>query len=148
VFDWAAIIPQYQALWAEQNARRLAAPPARATRDNPFRPDPFTLFQSYPTRHLSPNSRLSLAPGITWEIAEQRLSHPLAAYSNFHRPTLQEARHVLAILAERQALADPALQSPTVTEVALFAEPARRPFVTRGVLWLARYGLITIAPED
>ncbi|MDB5476422.1 MAG: hypothetical protein JWP49_1933 [Phenylobacterium sp.] len=139
IFDWAAIIPQYQALWAEQNARRLAAPPAPATRENPYRPDPFTLFQSYPSRHLSARTPVSLTPGVTWETAEPLLSHPLAIYSNFHRPTLAEARQMLAFLGERQ--------TATVAEVAQIAAPARRPYVGRGVLWLARYGLVTIGAE-
>jgi glycosyltransferase involved in cell wall biosynthesis len=136
VFDWAAIIPQYQALWGEQNARRLAAPPTPAVRDNPFRPDPFTLFQSYPSQHLSGRTRVSLAAGVTWETAEPLLNHPLVIYSNFHRPTLAEARQMLAYLAERP--------SATVAEVAQVAAAGRRAFVGRGVLWLARYGLVDI----
>ncbi|MDB5495497.1 MAG: hypothetical protein JWP86_2834 [Phenylobacterium sp.] len=140
VFDWAAIIPQYQALWAEQNARRLAAPPAPATRDNPYRPDPFTLFQSYPSRHLSQNSPLSLAPGMTWELAEPLLRHPLASYSGFHRMTLDEARLVLEFLGSRP--------SATVAEVIQIVPQPRRSFVGRAVLWLARYGLIVIGAES
>ncbi|HEV2530861.1 glycosyltransferase family 4 protein [Phenylobacterium sp.] len=139
VFDWAAIIPQYQALWAEQNARRLAAPPAPATRENPYKPDPFTLFQSYPTRHLSARTPLTLGPGVTWEMAEPLLRHALVNYSNFHRPTPEESRQMLALIAERPGV--------TVGEVAQAAGPARRAFVGRGVLWLARYGLITIGAE-
>ena len=136
VFDWAAIIPQYQALWAEQNARRLAAPPAERSRVNPYRPDPFTLFQSYPSQHISARTRVSLGAGVTWETAEPLLKHALVAYSNFHRPTLAEARAALAWLAERP--------SATIAEVAQTAEPGRRNFVARGLLWLARYGLIVI----
>jgi glycosyltransferase involved in cell wall biosynthesis len=139
VFDWAAIVPQYQALWAEQNARRLAAPPAPATRENPYKPDPFTLFQSYPTRHLSARTPLTLGPGVTWEMAEPLLRHALVNYSNFHRPTPEEARQMLALIAERPGV--------TVSEVAQTAAPARRAFVGRGVLWLARYGLVTLGME-
>ncbi|THD82075.1 MAG: glycosyltransferase [Phenylobacterium sp.] len=136
VFDWAAVIPQYQALWAEQNARRLAAPPAPAVRDNPLRPDPFTLFQSYPTHHLKTTTRVALAPGMTWEEGHRLLTHPLGSYSAFHRPTLAEARQVIEFLSGRD--------SATVEEVAAIVEPHRRPFVQRGVLWFARFGLITI----
>jgi glycosyltransferase involved in cell wall biosynthesis len=139
VFDWAAIIPQYQALWAEQNARRLAAPPEAASRDNPYRPDPFTLFQSYPSRHLSARSPLSLAPGMTWESAETLLKHPLANYSAFHRMTLDEARQVLEFLGSRPGA--------TVAEVTQIVPQARRSFVGRALLWLARYGLVVIGVE-
>jgi len=140
VFDWAAIIPQYQALWAEQNARRLAAPPAPATRENPYRPDPFTLFQSYPTRHLSSRTLVTLSPGMTWEAAEALLKHPMAAYSNFNRPTLDEAREVLALLAQRP-------QGAMVGEISQTFVAQRRSFVARGILWLARYGLVVLGGE-
>ena len=43
VFDWSVIVPQYQALWAEQTARRQAGPSAPPSASNPFRPDPFSL---------------------------------------------------------------------------------------------------------
>jgi hypothetical protein len=139
IFDWAAIIPQYQALWAEQNARRLAAPPEAAMRDNPFRPDPFTLFQSYPTRHLRRDTRLVLEPGMTVELAQARLSHPLASYSAFHRPTLEEVKGVVEFLAGRE--------SATVGEASDTAPQGRKSFVHRGLLWMARYGVIAIEPE-
>ncbi|MEY3961006.1 MAG: hypothetical protein RIR14_1660, partial [Pseudomonadota bacterium] len=52
VYDWAQIIPQMQALWAEQEARRTAAEarPARYAADAlPIAPSPTGLFGSYPT---------------------------------------------------------------------------------------------------
>ena len=137
VFDWAAIIPQYQALWTEQNARRLAAPPAPAARDNPFRPDPFTLFQSYPTEHLSVQAVVALASGTTWAAARGVLQQPLAAYSGFNRPTLHEVELVVDFLARRG--------SAMVAEVLEIIPPERRSYVERGLLWLARYGVVTIA---
>ncbi len=138
VFDWAAIIPQYQALWAEQNARRLAAPPEAAVRVNPYRPDPFTLFQSYPSRFISAGTLVALAPDVSWEMAEPLLKHPLVGYSDFHRMTLAEAQQVLEFLADRE--------SATVAEIAAIVPTERRSFVGRGILWLARYALITLAP--
>lgn len=136
VFDWAAVIPQYQALWAEQNARRLVAPPEPGSRENPYRPDPFTLFQSYPSRHLSARTRVTLAPGMTWALAQPLLSQPIIAYSNLHRPTHQEIERVIAFLAERGGA--------TVAELAQLAAPDRRGYVARGMLWLARYGVVTL----
>lgn len=136
VFDWSAIIPQYQALWAEQNARRLAAPPAPATRANPFRPDPFTLFQSYPTRYLARETPVSLAPGMSWELAEPLLKRGLVVYSAFNRPNLEEVRQVIAHLAETGG--------STVAETVQIVPQHRRSFVARGMLWLARYGIVIL----
>lgn len=137
VFDWAAVIPQYQALWAEQNARRLMAAPEPASRDNPYRPDPFTLFQSYPTRHLSPRTRVTLAPGMTWDTAGPILAGPLAAYSNLHRPNHEEIQRVIALLTERGGA--------MVAELAQVAPADRQAYVARGLLWLARYGIVVLS---
>jgi glycosyltransferase involved in cell wall biosynthesis len=139
VFDWEAIIPQYQALWAEQNARRLAAPPAAADRDNPFRPDPFTNFRSYPTRHLLSETRVR-SVGVSWDEAKALLVGPLVSYSSFNRPTLVEAEQALRWLGGRP--------DATAAEVAAQFPVARRSFMERGLLWLARYGLVQILPPD
>ena len=138
VFDWAAVIPQYQALWAEQNARRRAAPPAPPRKGNPFRPDPFALFEGYPTATMGLHWRVGAAPGVAWEDVEPVLKSPLATYSNHHRPSLAEARHIFEWLTAN----GPA----TVTEVLAACPPGRRPFLRRGILWMARFGALALSP--
>jgi glycosyltransferase involved in cell wall biosynthesis len=138
VFDWAAIIPQYQALWGEMNARRAAAAPEPAVVPNPFRPDPFTLFKSYPSQHHAPTLVAALVPGMTWALARERLEGPLASYSGFNRPTLDEAEAIVTGLEARAA---------PVSELLDAVAPAnRRSLIQRGLLWLARYGVITLTP--
>ena len=139
VFDWSAIIPQYQALWAEQEARRRAAAPEPVAPDNPFRPDPYRLFANYPTRHLGPADRLSLPADVTIETASARLAQPLAAYGRINRPTETEVATTVAWLADRGSDA-------SVTELLAVFPPGRRPFVRRGLLWMARHGVVTIQP--
>jgi glycosyltransferase involved in cell wall biosynthesis len=137
VFDWAAIVPQYQALWTELNARRSRAAAEPVSRVNPFRPDPFALFGGYPTEHARPDDVVSLAAGMTPEAARALLQSPLASYSAFNRPTVEEAGEMVAWLADRPAA--------TVQELAdAVGAPARRPFILRGVLWLARYGIVVL----
>jgi len=139
VFDWSAIIPQYQALWAEQDARRRAAVPGPKDPANPYRPDPFRLFASYPTHHLDAGCVASLAPGLAWSEAEAVLTSPLAAYSNFQRPTLQETAEVYAWLSQHGPAA--------IDAVAAQFPPHRRPFVRRGLLWMARFGMLVLTPS-
>lgn len=139
LFDWSAIVPQYQALWAEQDARRRAAPPPPHGRENPFRPDPYRLFGGYPTRHLANDWSVAAPPGVAWADAEAILKSPLASYSSYQRPTLAEAAQVFHWLSERGAA--------TVGELLETIPPPRRPFVSRGLLWMARFGAIELTPS-
>jgi len=138
VFDWAAIIPQYQALWAELDARRRAAPPDTSSRGIPLNPDPFLLFRGYPTRHLSRDDMVILNPEMDGASAKARLDAPLAAYSRFNRPSHPEIAAVIARLAE---------QGPTSVAQLLELVPAdRRNYLERGLIWLARHDVVAIRP--
>lgn len=64
-YDWAQVVPQMQALWAEQDARRQAST-ARSLRYKadalPVAPSPMHLFGSYPTTQVTfAQTRLVLA---------------------------------------------------------------------------------------
>jgi glycosyltransferase involved in cell wall biosynthesis len=135
VFDWAAIIPQYQGLWAEQNARRKASTASGPTA-NPYRPDPYRLFANYPTRHLQRSDIISLSPEMDPQAAKARLAAPLAAYSRFNRPTDAEVEIVISALIAR---------GPTAVAELLESIPEpRRRIVERGLLWLARHDVVVI----
>ena len=63
LFDWTVIIPQYEQLWSDLEDRRkskmLSASPSPVC-PYPSRPDPFKLFENYPTRLLTGSSELLL----------------------------------------------------------------------------------------
>jgi glycosyltransferase involved in cell wall biosynthesis len=138
VFNWSAIIPQYQALWAEQDARRRAAPAEPAAPDNPFRPDPYRLFAAYPTRHLGLDDQFSLAPGVTTAVAAQRLAQPFAAYGRINRPTEAEVAVAVTWLADHS--------DARLAELLAVFPRERRSVVRRGLLWMARHGVVAIRP--
>lgn len=85
VFDWAHVFRQYQALWSELDARRLAI------RDNPeelaraqaapraaaSRLDPFHAFGHYPTARITLATIVSLAPDATTDAYQARAGHIL-----------------------------------------------------------------------
>ena len=75
LYDWSAIIPQYQALWAELNAIRTREVPASPRPPdapaNPTAMDPFTLYRGYPTTTLTPASVVSAAVPVTQERIEE-----------------------------------------------------------------------------
>lgn len=139
-FDWARVIPQYQALWKEQNERRQAAvrvaPTPRTQRENPWRLDPFRLFAAYPTEWLTDTSIVSLAGGMTWSAAKELLEGPLARTPAFALPTWAEAEAVVAHLSRVRQVA--------VSELLSDVAPVRRPFVKRGLLWLAKHNIVQI----
>jgi glycosyltransferase involved in cell wall biosynthesis len=62
LYDWSVIIPQYQELWAELGALRMAeteiAPPPRFAA-NPIIPDPIVAFRAYPSDSASEATRVS-----------------------------------------------------------------------------------------
>ena len=138
IFDWSAIIPQYEALWGELNARRRAMPVQAPIPENPFRPDSFRIFAGYPTRHLDEGWRAALTPGMTWPLAKALLSGPLANYTDVNRPTLGESEQIVAWLTDRPGA--------SVAEIAQRFPAGRSPAIARGLLWIARYGVMVLSP--
>jgi glycosyltransferase involved in cell wall biosynthesis len=139
VFDWSVVIPQYQALWAEQNARRLAAiragEPIAGPSFDPTRPDPFELFAGYPTKVLRPDHRLAIAPGLSWSGAQARLGHDLATMMGKFLPSPAEVEQVFEALAR-------AGHASVHDLVAPFGP--RAPIVERGLVWMLKFEVLTL----
>jgi glycosyltransferase involved in cell wall biosynthesis len=138
MFDWSVIVPQYQALWAELNARREAAVGEPPRLDDPFRPDPFTLFASYPTRHLTSDWGVSPVSGAEAVAARARLDSRMARLGLINIATDAEIDQILECVA--------AHPSGTVKDVLASFPSGRAGVVNRGLLWLARYGALELRP--
>jgi glycosyltransferase involved in cell wall biosynthesis len=139
LYDWGAVIPQYQALWADLNARRARGLPTSGREQgepaNPAAMDPFQLYRGYPTGVLPVTAHLS---------AERTLS-------------VEEIDHLVDLTGAR-SIRRIVTKSPAIAEVhALIREggPIRldevqkaaglEPATTEGVvLWLAKYDLIRV----
>jgi glycosyltransferase involved in cell wall biosynthesis len=134
VFDWRVIIPQYQALWTELERRRLAAP-IRGPLDNPYRMDPFRMFGSYPSAAVSGTSMVALdRPFADGEITRV-LTRPGVRNTAARLPSDDEAESLIARLAT----------GPKSVSALLAEVPAeRRPFVERGIVWLAKFGILRL----
>jgi glycosyltransferase involved in cell wall biosynthesis len=137
-YDWAVVYRQYQALWAELNARRNAARAdpglvawlAAAPKAAPSRLDPFTIFEHYPTQAIGPQSRLVQAPGATAADLKDLLDHPL--FGALSAPNdLYERLFILA--GAGVGVADAARTLGT-----------NIPAVTRCTAFLAKLGLMSI----
>lgn len=136
VFDWSVVYAQYQALWADLNARRRAAAASPEQRAwalaaplaAPGRLDPFAVFGHYVTHTLDGDTRLALTPTATRGDLVTALNHPL--FSALPTPRVV----VEAVFA--------ALQSGTVVLSSLpAATGAKLPIVVRAAGLLVKMGL-------
>jgi len=139
VFDWSQVIPAYQVLWADMNARRLAAPATlqnRSQAENPWRLDPFRMFASYPTEHLTPMTIVAATPGATDAALKALLKSPLVRFGMPFLPLAHELETLVFRLAgERQM---------TVGDILAFYPLPRRNRIERSLLMLAKYGMVSI----
>lgn len=92
LFDWSVIIPQYEQLWSDLNDRRkskmLSAGPSPIC-PYPSRPDPFKLFENYPTRLLTGSSEILMLSSVeeSIKIFSQAISFKMfSPYKSFLLP--------------------------------------------------------------
>ncbi|MBL8552957.1 MAG: glycosyltransferase family 4 protein [Phenylobacterium sp.] len=140
VYDWSVIYRQYQALWTELNARRRSAandPAMQAwiaalPRAAPARPDPFAIFEHYPTATFGRHARVALAPGATRAELDGLLAHPLFGA---RASTDETTRRIF----------DALLAGGELTLAELAARSANNePTALRNAALLAKLGLATI----
>jgi hypothetical protein len=131
IFDWAAIIPQYQALWREQEAIRLAAPATEIAIPDPRHMDPMQAFAAWPrgTFHLSQRLRPAPKSAIIDLRSLMRFTAPAL-------PSELDEAGITELLAELHRRGE-----TTAEELLEFLEPAKRSVGRRAVLWLLRVGL-------
>lgn len=140
MFDWAAVIPQYEAMWAQMQTLRRASvaqvDPPRNLVPNPRRMDPFHLFGNYATEWLTPSTMLILTPGQTPARVAELMSGALATYGRFALPTVQEAQGLVERLSTGRQM--------TAGELVADVPIGRRTLVQRGLLWLVKYDVVTL----
>lgn len=143
LFDWSAVIPQYEDLWDDMSARRRSAGPpsplASRVAANPRRLDPFHLFGGYATEWSDALTMLILTPGRTAEDVSALFKTRLATFGGFAAPTETEALTVV------EALSDGAPRA--IRDLVALVPTGRRPFVERGLLWMVKYDLLTLLPR-
>jgi hypothetical protein len=139
VFDWQVVVAKWRALWEEMAEIRAHAPEtaplAPGAEPLPSAPDPFALFSAWPSQHLTRHYVLS--PG---QIADpQAREATLAAgYASFPDPLL------LPSPEEHQFIFDAAGKGAAVGQVIEATAPGRRGHVLRGMVRLAKLGLLRL----
>lgn len=147
VYDWAAIIPQYEALWAQLTELRKAQAPALQPLAHPWpaRMDPFHAFAAYPTHTLTPQTPLALVNATHADSAATALQYVQAyralAMVDFAKVVLPTDAEVQAVLAAAAAAGpDPRPAAELVAGIA----PERQAFVFRALVWLVKLGVLKV----
>jgi hypothetical protein len=144
-FDWPVVIGQWKALWEELAAIRGAAraeraPVLRGAERVPHRPDPSVMFADYPTRRLTPETRLALPPGESAEATMARVQATTGLTGSAPRrdllPSAETIREMLAILEPGPA---------TVGQLVAALPPARAWRAQRALAWLLKMDLLRLS---
>lgn len=141
VYDWAVIIPQYEALWTQLTQIRQEQASERDTLPHPWpaRLDPFYAFASYPSRLLTSETVLTLTDAdaekaVTRVLDLRKLS--MVGFAKEILPTQEEIEDLLAIAA-----AGPSNARALISN---FPDD-RQPFVFRSLAWLLKLGVLKVA---
>ena len=137
VYDWATIIPQYEALWAQLGELRQAQAPALQALPQPWpaRMDPFHAFASYPTTLLTPQTVLGLVDANVQTTARRVADYRQLAMVNY-------AKVVLPTEAEVQAVLQAAATPRPALELVQTIPAERQAFVFRTLVWLVKLGVL------
>ncbi|MGD1925034.1 MAG: glycosyltransferase family 4 protein [Paracoccaceae bacterium] len=139
LYDWEAIIPQYQALWGELNARRSRGIPSSPREGdeaaNPSGMDPFRLYARYPTDAITNVSVLSADRAVSVDEVQDLVVLTGAAYLK----RLVTAREHIAMISEMIHRDGPIRLDQVIEASGLSPGGAEG-----AVLWLAKFGLVRI----
>lgn len=140
VYDWRAVMAQYVELWDELARVRRAAPVhgprnPREETVHPDYPDPFRQFAGHPTRALDGADEVSLADLDAPFVLERLRRDALHTFAGAVQLEPAAVDRLVAALGE----------SPrSVDQLAQAVEPDRRAALLRTVVWLCKYGIVSI----
>jgi starch synthase len=139
VYDWRVIIPQYEALWAQLAELRAAQAPTLKALAHPWpaRLDPFHAFTSYPTRVLSPQTRLALVDSDVQSALLRVRSYRQLAMIDYAKAVLPSDEEIEALL---QAAHTP---GKAVELLAQIPTP-RQGYVFRAIAWLVKMHILRV----
>jgi len=143
IYDWAQIIPQYEALWAQLAQMRTAQGKSIAPTPHPWpaRMDPFHAFAAYPTQTLTSETRLGLVDADIESALQRASTMRDLAMVNFAQAILPTDEDIVMVLTL-------AAHGPrTALELVADIPAARRPRVMRSLAWLAKLGVLKVYPE-
>jgi hypothetical protein len=100
-FDWSVVFRRYLDLWGELAERRRSEPTLHrplSRRRSPARPDPFSMFSSYPSACLGTGVKFRLVAGIDISEALSRRELDSTGFARVVLPAMQVVEAVFAHL--------------------------------------------------
>ena len=140
VYDWARIIPQYEALWSQLTEIRTAHAKELKPRPHPWpaRMDPFQAYASYPTQTLTPQTVLGRVNADAATAMQRAHSYMQLDMVNFASVVLPNEAEVQSVLQAMDGGPQPA------SELIQTIPVQRRAFVFRALTWLVKLGILKV----
>ena len=137
-YDWSVVFSRYIALWDDLAERRRSDPHVegenRRTR-RPDRPDPFTLFRTFPSRSLEESTRLRIEEGVTDADIAGRLKLRSVSYARI-LPSIDMMTGIFHHLANGERGS-----AGTIRETMGQTAPGE---LERAVIWMIKMGLLKV----
>lgn len=142
VYDWGAIIPQYEALWEQLSEMRGAQSGKGKALAHPWpaRMDPFHAFASYPTTVLTPQMPLELVDADAAGALQHAKACRSLAMVDFAKLVLPAESEIEAVLAAAAGGPKPA------AELVAAIPDERRAAVFRALAWLVKLNVLKVSP--
>lgn len=140
VYDWAAIIPQYESLWTQLEQMRKAQAPELKPLPHPWpaRLDPFHAFACYPTHTLTPQTVLGMVDADAATALARVATYRALAMVGFAKVVLPDEAEVQAVLLA--AAAGP----KAAAELVRVIPAGRQAFVLRALAWLVKLDVMKV----
>ncbi|MBR0904585.1 glycosyltransferase family 4 protein [Bradyrhizobium liaoningense] len=140
LFDWRVVFQSYVALWENLSIIRGNSPPIdgeRSTARRPDRPDPFTLFRTYPTHHVGKQTWISFNRYFDTNLLPDLPSLSSVNYAARAIPTQSLIDLVLAFIGDGVKVEELEVRCPEI----------RREELLQAVTWLAKMGVVILRTE-
>jgi len=141
IYEWAKIIPQYEALWTQLAELRKAQAKNLPLLQHPWpaRMDPFAAFAAYPTTTLTKETLLTLSAEDPVPLLKKLQGLAMINFAKDILPTEAELHTLLSLLAERPQ---------TAGELVRDVPALREGVVLRALAWLAKLGIVSLSPHE
>ena len=138
-FDWSVVFHRYQELWKELGERRAQDRSPRRARRRPDRPDPFTIFATYPSHVLRRGIAFMRREGMTREAALGLRTAKSINFATAILPPPQLIEDILTLIPEGKWMSFEDLAQAQPNHPALACE--------RALVWLTKMGILRFRAE-